>query len=64
VTPEAIRKHLDISENHEAGLIPMSTQVLLEEAADTIDELLAKIVSFQIAVRGLRAQTSRLMEDN
>lgn len=31
---EEILRHLDLSQNHEAGLIPMATQVLLQKIAD------------------------------
>lgn len=34
-----IRDHLDIGENHEAGLIPMSTQLLLAKADAEIARL-------------------------
>lgn len=33
---EEIRDHLDLSKNHEAGLIPMATQILLEKIADSL----------------------------
>ncbi len=32
-----IRKHLNLDENHEAGLIPFGTQVFLADLADKID---------------------------
>lgn len=34
-----LREHLDINFNHEAGLIPISTQFKVAEAADRIEEL-------------------------
>lgn len=37
VTARTIRDHLDIDLNHEAGLIPISTRILLENLADTME---------------------------
>jgi len=39
ITHDDIRAHLNLSKNHECGLIPISTQVLLGEAADEIERL-------------------------
>lgn len=36
ITCQEIRDHLDVSKNHEAGLIPVSTQILLERVIETI----------------------------
>jgi len=38
-TPEAVSQHLDISHNHEAGLIPMSTQTMMHAMSARIAEL-------------------------
>jgi len=42
-TPEAVGQHLDISHNHEAGLIPMSTQTMLRALSARIAELEANL---------------------
>mgnify|MGYP000541698684 CR=1 FL=1 len=44
-TPEAVIQHLDISHNHEAGLIPMSTQTMMRALPTRIEELDERAVS-------------------
>jgi len=41
-TPEAVSQQLDISHNHEAGLIPMSTQTMMRALSARIAELEAE----------------------
>jgi hypothetical protein len=41
--PSIVRRHLDVSRNHESGLIPVSTQSLLTECAIEIERLTAVI---------------------
>lgn len=37
---EALRAHMDISTNHEAGLIPVATMNMLSQAADALEATL------------------------
>jgi len=39
LTPEAVAAHLDLSQNHEAGLIPVATQILLRAMSARLAEV-------------------------
>ena len=42
-TPEAVERHLDVSHNHEAGLIPVATRNMLRALAAERDALRAEL---------------------
>jgi len=56
-TPEAVSQHLDTRHNHEAGLIPMSTQTMMRAMSDRIEELEAAIRRQAAASKTLRQST-------
>ena len=39
LTPEKIAAHLDVSHNHEAGLIPVATQIMLRDLSAKLAEV-------------------------
>ena len=55
--PKAVIQHLDISHNHEAGLIPMSTQTMMRALSARIEELEAAIRRQAAASKTLRQST-------
>mgnify|MGYP000362648146 CR=1 FL=1 len=59
---EAVRRHLDLSHNHEAGLIPMATQILLEDVASENEEFLGDIARANTERDAALAENASLRE--
>mgnify|MGYP001061634959 CR=1 FL=1 len=52
ISPEAAEDHLNISTNHEAGLIPIATQIFIRAQATRIAELEAQLAAWEAIEKG------------
>ncbi|GHC12722.1 hypothetical protein GCM10007291_07530 [Gemmobacter nanjingensis] len=57
---EAVERHLTLDDNHEAGLIPMATQILLRALTAERDAQTARADAAEAEVARLTAENERL----